>query len=351
MLKRSALRRRSRAGARTLPGRSAALRLAPLAAAVLLLGLTATPASAQDTDDEGGTKSLREQLDEAATAYQDAKVELEKSQERELQLSVRLESLEDELEEQVEQVQRVAVTAYRTGRVGAFAALLNSTSPDVFLERAVAVDMIAKREQEMLANLKSINDEIEEQQAQLETEIERQEEEVDKLEAAKQKAEDALFAIGGGASGEFVAYESADAEPAPRNADGSWPSESCSEDDPTTGGCLTPRTLHALKEAEIFGFTRHTSCWRSGSWGEHPLGRACDFSAPNSGFGTVAYGSDKEYGDRLASFFVHNADALGVQYVIWYKQIWFPGSGWKSYGGADGTPSGNHTDHVHVSIR
>ena len=351
MHSRTARRPRPRAGARTLSRRGLALLLAPVAATAVLLGLTATAASAEPVDDEGGTKTLREQLDEAATAYQDARVELEKSQDRELRLTVRMESLQDELEELVEQVQRVAATAYRTGRVGTFAALLNSSSPDMFLERAVAVDMIAKREQEMLANLKALSEEIEEQRAEIEAEIARQEEEVSNLDAAKQQAEAALYAIGGGASGQFVAYESPDAAPAPRNSDGSWPSESCSEPDPTTSGCLTPRTLHAYEEARVFGFTRPTSCWRSGSWGEHPLGRACDFASSNSGFGRVAHGSDKEYGDRLASFFVHNADALGVQYVIWYRQIWFPGSGWRAYGGAAGDPSSDHTDHVHVSIR
>jgi peptidoglycan DL-endopeptidase CwlO len=334
-----------------LPGRGLAPILAPVAATVMLLVLTASPATAEPVDDEGGTRSLREQLDEAATAYQDAKVELENSQERELRLEVRLGALEGERTELVEQVQLVAATAYRTGRVGAFAALLNSSSPDMFLERAVAVDMIAKREQEMLANLRTVSEQIEEQKAELKAEIGRQQEEVNKLEAAKKQAEDALFAIGGGASGQFEPYESPDAAPAPRNSDGSWPRESCSENDPTTSGCVTPRMLHAYNEARIFGFTRHTGCYRSGTFGEHPLGRACDFSAFSSGFGRVATGSDKEYGDRLASFFVHNADALGVHYVIWYRQIWFPGSGWRSYGGADGTPSGDHTDHVHVSIR
>ena len=26
-----------------------------------------------------------------------------------------------------------------------------------------------------------------------------------------------------------------------------------------------------------------------------------------------------------------NADALGILYVIWYKRIWFPATGWKSW--------------------
>jgi peptidoglycan DL-endopeptidase CwlO len=40
-----------------------------------------------------------------------------------------------------------------------------------------------------------------------------------------------------------------------------------------------------------------------------------------------------------------------VQYVIWYRQIWLPSSGWKSYTRAYGDPSSDHTNHVHLSMR
>lgn len=333
------------------PARLLAVTAAVAAALGVLLAITAAPVSAEPVDDEGGTKSLREELDDAATAYQDAKAVLDQSQERELRLSVQVESLQDELEEVTEQVQLIAATAYRTGRVGAFAALINSSSPTAFLERAATVDMIAKREQEMLANLKRLGEEVEHQKAQIQAEIELQEEEVGKLEAAMDKAESALLAVGGGASGEFEPYDEPLAKPAPRTSDGGWSSEGCSEPDPTTSGCLSPRTLHAYNEARTFGFTRHTSCYRQTDFGEHGKGRACDFSANNTTFAGVATGAEKEYGDRLASFFVINADRLGVQYVIWYRQSWFPGTGWRSYGGAGGDPSSDHTNHVHVSIR
>jgi hypothetical protein len=36
-------------------------------------------------------------------------------------------------------------------------------------------------------------------------------------------------------------------------------------------------------------------------------------------------------------------------YVIWFDQIWELSSGWHAYDG-DGTPSGNHENHVHVSM-
>src|SRR5262249_39273698 len=76
------------------------------------------------------------------------------------------------------------------------------------------------------------------------------------------------------------------------------------------------------------GFTRYTACWRPGSWGEHPLGRACDFSAHSTGFlDQAATGDDKAYGDRLAAWFLANSNRLAVLYVIWYRQIWLPATG------------------------
>jgi hypothetical protein len=120
--------------------------------------------------------------------------------------------------------------------------------------------------------------------------------------------------------------------------------------DPTTSGCITPRTLHAYNEARLAGFKRYTSCFSKRSSGEHPKGRACDFSANATGFQNVnASGGDKAYGNRLAAYFVKNADRLGVMYVIWFRQIWQPSTGWRSYS-ATGGPSAIHTNHVHLSM-
>ena len=44
-----------------------------------------------------------------------------------------------------------------------------------------------------------------------------------------------------------------------------------------------------------------------------------------------------------------NADRLGVLYVIWYRQIWMPGTGWRAYSGSGG-PQRDHTNHVHLSV-
>jgi hypothetical protein len=140
------------------------------------------------------------------------------------------------------------------------------------------------------------------------------------------------------------------ANPAPRNSNGSWPSQGCTIDDPTTSGCITGRTLHALNQAKAAGFTRYVSCYRPGGSGEHPKGRACDFAAQKDGFGGVATGGDKIYGSNLAAFLVRNAGNLAVLYVIWFKQVWTPSAGWHSYSGQCGDPSCDHTNHVHLSV-
>jgi hypothetical protein len=168
------------------------------------------------------------------------------------------------------------------------------------------------------------------------------------MERRKAQIKQALdVSKGGPTTGVVIPAPSAD--PAPRNPDGSFPKQSCSVKDPTTTGCLTPRTLHAYQQARKAGFSHYTACYRPSTWGEHPIGRACDFAAAAGGFGGIATGSDRDYGNRLAGYFIANASRLGVMYVIWYHQVWNPSVGWHYYRG-DGTPSGNHTNHVHLSI-
>ena len=105
-----------------------------------------------------------------------------------------------------------------------------------------------------------------------------------------------------------------------------------------------------MQQAQAAGFTRHVACFRTGDRFEHPKGRACDFAAQKNGFGGVAAGDDRIYGNNLAAYFVRNADALGVLYVIWFKQVWMPSTGWRAYSAAGGDPSSDHTNHVHVSL-
>lgn len=348
------------------PVRRTAARLAALLA-LTLAGILAvapagdTPATAAPTGllaaapgefDEGGSPALRAQLEAASRGYLDAKAALNRSIKRQRQLDERLKTIEAELTVQSAKVGQIASVAYKTGRLRTASALLDTSSPASFLDRVAALDTVANNEDRVLRDLLRTRDQAHRTRLALDGEIREQRRQVAVMGKRKEQAERALaVANQRAADGSNRGSSSADAVPAKRNPDGSWPAESCSVNDPTPAdGCLTPRTLHALQQAKAAGFTRYVSCYRSGGSGEHPKGRACDFAAEKDGFGGVASGGDKTYGNNLAAYFIKNADRLGVLYVIWFKQIWLPSSGWKSYSGANGDPSSDHTNHVHLSV-
>lgn len=321
---------------------------ATLTVVLLVVGGAADPASAAPGEDpDGSTASLQEQLNVAARGYVEAKARLDGSQQRQLQLRIQMASAEQRLKQLEEEVGWVAAAAYRGSRMTATMALLRTGSPSGLLHGAATVQYLALQDDRELHELAVARRAYAQQQDQLTAEIKLAQQQVAEMQKRKADAERALgrsTTTAGFTGGRPTATQ------APRNPDGSWPSESCSVDDPTTSGCLTPRTLHALQQARAAGFTRYTACYRSGGSGEHPKGRACDFSATTSGFVNArASGSDKTYGDNLAAWFRVNTDRIAVLYVIWYKQIWFPGLGWRSYSG-DGTPAGDHYNHVHLSV-
>jgi septal ring factor EnvC (AmiA/AmiB activator) len=313
----------------------------------ILVTATASPAAA---DPEGGTKTLRDALESAAKGYADGKNKLAASKKRQTQLQTTLKQSEQSAKALEVQVAAVAARSYRFGRLNTMTLLLNANSPDGFLERAARLDMMAQTDAHTLADYRNALDTAQRAKTAIDAEIKEQEKQLTVLAKKKKEAELALASVGGGAvAGGFVNANSPLAKPAPRNPDGSWPKESCTINDPTTSGCITPRTLNAYQQARAAGFTHYTKCYRQQASGEHGKGRACDFSANATTFkNAAATGSDKTYGDRLAAYFVKNADRLGVMYVIWYRQIWMPSTGWRSYS-ATGGPAAVHTNHVHLS--
>jgi hypothetical protein len=234
-------------------------------------------------------------------------------------------------------------------------ALLTANSSGSFLDRAETLETVAVKENAAVADLKANRDAQQRAKLAIDAEVRNQQKQVNLMAKRKVQAENALKAANAGADADepsdSQASSSNKASPAPRNRDGSLSEEGCTRKDPTTSGCLTPRTLHALKQAQADGFTRYVACFREQNSGEHPKGQACDFAAEKNGFGGVASGGDKTYGTRLANYFISNSSRLGVLYVIWFKRIWLPSSGWKSYSRGNGDPSSDHTNHVHLSVR
>ncbi|MFF9569968.1 lytic transglycosylase domain-containing protein [Streptomyces sp. NPDC014685] len=135
----------------------------------------------------------------------------------------------------------------------------------------------------------------------------------------------------------------------------------CSYPDPTGGRCLTGAAAHGYQEIR-----KKWPRWRGGigcqtprsEGGEHPLGRACDYT-PGT-LGKRASGAALAQGWSLASWLRKNADTLHVQYVIWQGRIWSINhpqdqDGWgRPYDHGLNNPhtvTGGHYDHVHVTYK
>ncbi|MBF8188079.1 hypothetical protein ITP53_20540 [Nonomuraea sp. K274] len=127
-----------------------------------------------------------------------------------------------------------------------------------------------------------------------------------------------------------------------RNSDGSWAPEL-----PAGSDNITPRT-RLMKEqvGKNFALPYDVGCFRAGSSGEHPLGRACDFMMSTGG--SMPSSANAALGDRIAEWAIKNMGKLGVKYVIWKQRI-NQGSGWESMSDR-GSVTENHFDHVHISM-
>ncbi|HEX2144669.1 MAG TPA: hypothetical protein VHG10_09195 [Glycomyces sp.] len=319
------------------------LPIVALASVVFLV----TPASQSSAQEDGASNELSQAIEE----YLDAQDELAALKQQQEDLNTELENSEVEIVALRVELEEYAFVASTTSDFQSTAALLASGDPQDAIGAMEMLEFLGESRAIRLNELITRMQEIEATRQLLADNIEEQEDATEDMESARDAAARELAASGGDDAVGPSASDAPAAEPAPRNSDGTLPGEGCSEDDPTTDGCLSPRTLHALEQSQIVGFTRFVACYRPSSFGEHGKGRACDFAAQPNGFGGDAGGDDYDYGQNLAAWLVENADALGVQYVIWYRQIWMPSSGWKSYSGAYGDPNTDHTNHVHLSIR
>ena len=120
---------------------------------------------------------------------------------------------------------------------------------------------------------------------------------------------------------------------------------------PVIGDSITPRMRGVRDEVDRrFGPFSAIGCYRPGSDGEHPLGRACDFMLSTGGVMPAASWIQKGY--DIAAWAQANASRLGIMYIIYRQRIWdirMASSGWVPM--ADrGSITANHFDHVHISV-
>jgi peptidoglycan DL-endopeptidase CwlO len=325
--------------------------VAALALIVATAGLAVTvaaPASAApgDTGDdgEGGSKSLIEQVEAASKGWLEARAALAGSKKKQTELTAKLKQLDADLGPQQAAFDEIVQQSYKTGRLGPMSALITAGSAGGFLDRAETLETVAMKQKQVMGDLQATRDGQATAKAAIDATVRDQQKQVNLMAKRKAQAENALKAANVGQD-----------DPQPSDGGSSkgasaFQGGSGMVDDPTSGGQITLRMLHAMQQAKAAGFTHYVHCWREQNSGEHPKGRACDFAADTDGFGGVATGSSKTYGNNLANYFINNSSKLGVLYVIWFKRIWLPSSGWKSYSGGNGDPSSDHTNHVHLSV-
>ncbi|GAA3269986.1 MULTISPECIES: coiled-coil domain-containing protein [Dactylosporangium] len=329
-----------------------------LVTAVLLVTTFSDAARAEPSggaDEDGGQNlTVRQALDKATAEYNDAKGRLDKSVADQAAIGDQMAKTQARLAELQVSAGAIANAAYRGNRVSMVNVMIGAQDPTDMMHNMVTVEYMLQQQNKQLRETAEAQRTFDQQRKDIDAAVANQQAQLKVLEASKKAAEDALKKAGGGADvsgGGLPSGGKVTTNNVPRNSDGSYPKEGCTLKDPTTSGCQSPRTTNMLGEARKAGFTHYTSCYRSGGGGDHPLGKACDFSANASTFVNArATGADKTYGDNLAAWGVANQKNLGIKYVIWYKRIWQPSTGWKSYGG-DGTPAGDHYNHVHISMQ
>ena len=333
------------------------LALAPLVA-LSFLASPASPASAEPDegssaapDESAGAEGdknllLDDVLESSNRRFVQAKAAVARSTTAQKKLAAEIKVAEGRRLALMPEVNAIASQQYRTGHLGTVSFLLGSQGSNEFLAKAVSLDEINTVQDRKLADLNRAIADVNAKKAALDAEVRKQQTNLVAMKKQKEAADKALALVGGrSVTLGLVVAKSPPAAPAPRNSDGGFSPERCNVTDPTTNGCITARTLHMYKETKKAGFNRFVGCHRDGGPFEHPKGRACDWSLQNRGFAVMHNNDMRQYGNNLMAFLVRNADKLGIYYVIWNKQIWFPASGWKSYHG----PSA-HTDHVHVSM-
>lgn len=324
--------------------RSLALLLLGVSALVLSIFVLPGAASAKEGN-------VNDKLDKAIDEYLDAKNELAKHKGRKKEIKEEIAEGKKDVKRLKEEVNEFAAAAYRSGGLPPAMEILSSGDPDQAVDTIGMTSYLGEQSGRKLNELVDAKEDLAAEEESLEDEIEKAEKAQKKMKDLRDKAARDVASGGGDAVTGPSPSSAGPAEPAPRNSDGSLPSEGCTQDDPTTGGCVSPRTQHALEQAVIVGYNKKTSCYRPyEDGGDHNEGKACDFTVGSNG--GAAGGDAKLYGDHVADWFVQNAEELGVRVVIWYNMIWNPlRGGWHAYsGGNTGDPNSDHTNHVHVSI-
>ena len=279
--------------------------LALLAATAVLLGAglaTAGPAAAApspNAPDEGDSKQLRAALEAAAKGHIDAQNKLDNSKRRQEALAVQIKDIEARLVGLTAQAGEVAVQSYRQGRLTPVSMLLASSGPDDFLHRAAELDMMAQRDSKRLGDL------ADREGAGRRVEAGPRRRGAGAGEAGRRAGPEEEGRRGGAGEGQLrcrlrLQRRLLVGQAGPAQLGRVVAVGVLLGGRPDAGQRLhhAAHAAHAPAGQGGRASRGYASCHRSGGGGEHPKGRACDFSAASGGFeDRSATGGDKAYGD------------------------------------------------------
>lgn len=298
------------------------LLVAPAAsrAAPATVGTPGMPAAPQlPADPQAELAELEAKASELSKQYRGDLIKLEDAKKSAEVATSRLKKASGKLEQARQQLARLAASQYMSAGLDPALTPLMNDDPDTVLDRAVTAQHLARTTRERLSELSVLKDREEEARRTAKERLDEVRDEVEDLEKKRHKVQKLI--------------------------------EKFRPQTPLIGGDnVTPR-MRQVRDLvlERFSAPYAVGCYRAGSWGEHPVGRACDFMLSSGG--AMPSAIQVENGWAIANWATENASRLGIMYVIYRQQIWDlrSGGGWRMMSDR-GSITQNHYDHVHISV-
>lgn len=112
---------------------------------------------------------------------------------------------------------------------------------------------------------------------------------------------------------------------------------------------LQPNTVHVLRLIEhLFPYYAEDGViggYRQDAIMDHPSGQGLDIMMANDGRDPKSVNE----GHKVAAFLMANAEQLGVTYMVWRQNIWYPGRDWREMSDR-GNWTDNHMNHIHLLV-
>ncbi|MDS1272515.1 hypothetical protein RIF23_19690 [Lipingzhangella sp. LS1_29] len=289
----------------------------------VLMPATSVHAATLPAEPSEDLDSLMEEAQELGDEYSGELMDMSAIMDDAERATERAEATQEDVAEAQEQVRQLAITSYQEDGLDPALTIFVEESPEEIIDRAVLVEHLSNSQQSQIEDLEQAIERDRTAQENAEERLEEFEDDLVELEERRSEVH------------ELIADYPDQEQQGPYN--------------------LTPRTeLMRQTVIEEFGEGPGVGCYRPHDggpiYGEHPLGRACDFMMTNDG--VMPPQDEIDRGWAISEWARENAEEYGVMYVIYRQQIWDVRRGdtdWRPMSDR-GSITDNHFDHVHISM-